>query len=83
MRWVVKVQARGAEVRWWRWALGRVLQAVCSGALEMGWCDAAWPGSQLGQRTLLAGALAAPLARFDPFGPAGVRGEWSSLSPWG
>ena len=57
VRQAVLVQGRGAAVCRWRWALGRVLLAVCSGALGMGWCDAAWPESRLENRALLAGAL--------------------------
>ena len=60
------VGAGQATVWQWRWALGRALLAGCFGAFKVGWCDAAWPGSWLGHRALMAGALAGTLARFWP-----------------
>ena len=70
----------GCRGKAWRWALGRVLPAVCFGALELGLCDAAWHKSRLWYHALLEGSLAGPLACFGLLGVAGVRGRWSPLS---
>ena len=73
------MQGRGAAVgRSW-WALGR----VSLGALEVGWCGAAWLKSQLGYRGLLTGTLAGPLACPDLIGLAAVGGRYPLLSPSG
>ena len=79
---MVLVQAPDAVLRWWRWALGRVLLAIWFGALEVMWCGAAWSESWLGHRALLADKLAAPLACFCPLGLAGFRSMSPTLSPW-
>ena len=55
---------------------------VCSGASEVGWCDAAWPESRLGHRALLAGAFPGPLGCLGLLGLAGVGGRWFPLSWW-
>ena len=83
VRRAVLVQGRGAAVRRWRWPLGRVLLGVGSGALEVGWCDAAWSESRLGYSALLAGTLAGPLAGFGLLDLAVVGGRCSPQSPWG
>ena len=83
VRRAVLVQGWGAAVRRCRSALRGVLLVECSGALEMGWCDAVRPRSWSGYRPLLAGALAGTLARFHLLGLAGLRGRWSLLSLWG
>ena len=64
---------------------GGLLLVVCPGAFEVGWCDAAGPGSRLLCPTLLARALAGLSARLDLLGLVGVGGRWSHLSPrgWG
>ena len=56
---------------------------VCFGALEVGWCDAAWPESRLGHRALLLGAMAGPLARFGLLGLVGVGGRCPPPVPMG
>ena len=76
-------QSRGAVVPRWCWALGRVLLVVCPGALEVGWGDVARPGSRLGCRILLAGALAGLLACLGLLGLVGVGGRWYPLSSQG
>ena len=75
MRRVVLVQGQGPAVRRTLWALQRVLLAVCSGALKVGWCQVALSESRLGHPTLLVGALAGPLARFGLLGPGGRRAQ--------
>ena len=67
VRRAVLVKGRAALVPRWQWALGRVLLVVCFRALEVGWCDAAVPGSRLGYRALWGGRWRAPFPVFAFF----------------
>ena len=51
----------GAVVRLRCSVLVRVVLLVCPGGPGMGWCGVAGPGSRLGCRALLVGALAGPM----------------------